>query len=73
MASSDPKHMVVLQSFVGNVDGADLIFPAGESIPADHKAVKKWPHLFGPMPDTVSRYDAPVEKATAAPGEKRGK
>jgi predicted component of type VI protein secretion system len=57
--------VVVLQSFVGNLDGADLHFKAGDLFPADDKAAKKWPHLFGPSQPSL-------EQATAGPGEKRG-
>lgn len=67
MATSDTGQLVVLQSFIGNVDGADVVFKAGETIDARHKAVKKWPAFFGPPKATVH-----VEQATAAPGEKRG-
>jgi hypothetical protein len=60
--------LVVLQSFVGKVGAADIFFRAGESIDANHPAVKKWPALFGPQ---ILRHGE-VEQATAAPGEKRG-
>lgn len=60
------SEVVVLQSFVGNIGGGDLHFHAGELYASDHKAAKKWPHLFGPF------HPAVVESATAAPGEKRG-
>ena len=59
---SDP--FVVKQSFIGNLGGGDLHFRAGDLFAADHQAVKKWPHLFGPSQPVV-------EQATAAPGEKR--
>jgi len=62
-----PSQLVVLQSFVGNIDGADILFRAGDSIDATHEAVKKWPDLFAPPTLTHE-----VEQATAAPGEKRG-
>ena len=60
------SEVVVLQSFVGNLGGGDLHFHAGELYASDHKAAKKWPHLFGPFQPAV------IESATAAPGEKRG-
>jgi len=59
--------LIVLHSFVGNIDGADVIFRAGETIDATHKAVKKWPDFFGEPKATQHT----VEQATAAPGEKR--
>lgn len=68
MAKTDSPPLVVLQSFVGKVDGADIQFRQGESIEPSHPAVKKWPHFFGP---SNVRHDH-VEQATAAPGEKRG-
>ena len=60
------SEVVVLQSFVGNLDGGDLHFHAGDLYASDHKAAKKWPHLFGPFQPAV------IESASAAPGEKRG-
>ena len=60
------SEVIVLQSFVGNVDGGDLHFHAGDLYASDHKAAKKWPHLFGPFQPAV------IESASAAPGEKRG-
>ena len=59
--------LVVLQSFVGNIDGADIVFRAGDSIDPNHKAVKKWPDLFA-----EATLNHEVEQATAGPGEKRG-
>lgn len=63
-----PDTLVVKQSFVGSVDGVDVIFRAGDSVAATHPAVKKWPHMFG---ERTVTHEAAVEQATAAPGEKR--
>jgi hypothetical protein len=61
--------LIVLESFVGSLDGADVIFRKGDPIDPSHKAVKKWPQFFGEQP---LRYEPPaVEQATAAPGESR--
>lgn len=68
MAKADTGQLIVLYSFIGNVDGADVAFRAGDTIDANHKAVKKWPQFFGEPKATVHQ----VEQATAAPGEKRG-
>lgn len=64
-AKTDAAPLVVKESFVGNVGGADIQFRKGDPIKADHPAVKKWPQFFG---EPELRY----EQATAAPGEKRG-
>lgn len=61
--------LVALQSFVGRIGDADVIFKAGDSVAANSPAVKKWPHLFGP---TTRDSEPKIEQATAAPGEKRG-
>ena len=56
----------------GSIDGGVIYIHAGDLIEADHPAVKKWPHCFGPIElrHPVKR-EPPVEQATAAPGEKR--
>jgi hypothetical protein len=66
MAKSDSP-LVVLQSFIGRIGGADTHFRQGESIDSAHPAVKKWPAFFG---QPIIRHE--VEQATAAPGEQRG-
>jgi hypothetical protein len=51
------------------------VFRLDELVEADHWAVKKWPHFFGPprLKHPVKRAAEPrIEQATAAPGEKRG-
>ena len=68
--ASTAAPLVALQSFVGRLGDADVIFNTGDQVAASNPAVKKWPHLFGPAArgDTVPA----IEQATAAPGEKRG-
>ena len=68
MARADTGQLIVLHSFIGRIDGAEVVFRAGDTIDAGHKAVKKWPAFFGEPKATVHQ----VEQATAAPGEKRG-
>lgn len=58
--------LMVLQSFIGKVDKAEVSFRAGDLIKADHPAVKKWPQFFGD-----AHHPHEIEQATAAPGEKR--
>lgn len=62
--------LTVLGSFVGKIDGKERVFVAGEVIRANDPAVKKWPQFFG---EHRFVHDPPVEQATAAPGEKRGR
>ena len=69
MAKADPPKLIVLQSFIGKLDGREVSFLVGETVDAGHKAAKKWPQFFGP-PDV--RLLPAIEQATAAPGEKRG-
>lgn len=65
--TATPDALVVLESFVGNIDGEDRTFRAGDLIRSTDPAVKKWPTLFGAARFTHDR----IEQATAAPGEKR--
>lgn len=44
--ATETKRLVVKESFIGNVDGADVAFRAGDTIESTHKAVKKWPTFF---------------------------
>lgn len=61
------------QSFVGNVNGQTLDVRKGDLFEADHPAVEKWPEMFGPVSLRFPVQRTRVEKATAAPGEKRGR
>jgi hypothetical protein len=60
----------VLASFVGTLDGREVEYHEGDLVEADDPAFKKWPTLFGPLQFAHAR-TAPVEQATAAPGEQR--
>ena len=64
---TDEPVLVVLQSFVGRVDGEDRTFREGDLIRPTDPAAKKWPAYFG-----APRYaNDRIEQATAAPGEVR--
>jgi hypothetical protein len=69
-ASSLPegKAVVVLESFIGNINGEEKLFRQGDIISPDNPAIKKWPHFFG---QARYRHEPPIEQATAAPGETR--
>ena len=67
--AKDAESLIVLESFVGTVDGEERLFRIGDPVRASDPAVKKWPQFFGP----IEYFNKPlVEQATAAPGEKRG-
>jgi hypothetical protein len=57
-------------SFVGDIDGTVVMVRKGDLLYPDDPIVRKWPDKFGQP--KVRGYAAPVEQATAAPGEKRG-
>ena len=68
----------VRESFIVTIGKNELEYHKGDLVDAADPALKKFPHLFeelalrghirvSPEPD-----EKPVEKATAAPGEKRG-
>lgn len=63
-----PETLVVLESFIGRVNDEERIFRAGENIRPTDPAVKKWPDKFG---SAYFPHDPRVERATAAPGERR--
>ncbi|HEY4632316.1 MAG TPA: hypothetical protein VIH00_00240 [Candidatus Limnocylindrales bacterium] len=65
---STTETIVVLESFIGLVDGAERVFRKGDLIRPNDPAVSKWPDFFGPATFRADR----VEQATAAPGEQRG-
>ena len=58
----------VLESFIGHDGKEERTFRIGDLVAANDPAVKKWPHLFGP----IEHINRGIEQATAAPGEKRG-
>lgn len=69
MATDKPADtLVVLESFIGKVDGEERVFRAGENIRPTDAAVKKWPDKFG---TAFYPHDPRMERATAGPGEKR--
>jgi hypothetical protein len=63
--------LVVLEAFVGLVDGEVRAFRAGDLVRSADPAVRKWPHLFGPAEERLLN-EPKIEQATAGPGEKRG-
>jgi len=65
----------VTTTFVITLDGLDAEYHAGEIVDADDPAYKRVPEHFGPVEFKHRKAEkpAPVEKATAAPGEKRGR
>jgi hypothetical protein len=64
----------VTTTFVITLDDRDVEYHRGEIVDADDPAYKRVPEHFGPV-EFPHRTAKPVvvEKATAAPGEKRGR
>lgn len=62
------ESLVVLESFIGRIDGQERIFRAGENIRPTDPAVKKWPDKFGAA---FYPHEPRIERATSAPGESR--
>ena len=73
MAAAKPSHYTVATSFLGALDGDAIEFHKGEVIEAEDPAYKLWPEKFEPLVvrDHLKTKGSKVEKATAAPGEKR--
>ena len=73
-AADRPSLLAARASFVCEHAGTLYEFREGDLIEADHPIARKYaaqftePHVRYPL----ERKDAPVEQATAAPGEKRG-
>ena len=65
----------VTTTFVITLDGQDVEYHAGELVEGDDAAYKLVPQHFGPLEFKHRRTarPKPVEQATAAPGEKRGR
>jgi hypothetical protein len=64
----------VRESFAPTVDGGIVSFRKGELVDSDHPVVKRYPQYFSePVIDHPAPRTAPVEQATAAPGQKRGR
>lgn len=68
MPKQDPDEMMVCtQSGSAVIDGVEVRFWADQTrVTRDSELVKRFPEWFKPL-----GYSAPVETATAAPGEKR--
>jgi hypothetical protein len=72
----EPPRVVVTSlgtdTFPGAVKkpGRSIQVVKGQMYENNHPAVRKWPEMFG-LPDMVPF--TPVEQATAAPGERRGR
>lgn len=62
--------VVALVSLSGSMAGEDVEVRKGELFYDTDPIVRKWPEHFGPP--KVRGTEAPIEQATAAPGEKRG-
>ena len=63
----------VTTTFVITLDGGDVEYHIGELVDADDPALKVVPQHFGPVEFKHRKAEKPVEQATAAPGEKRGR
>jgi hypothetical protein len=66
----------VTTTFVITLGDRDIEYHVGEIVEADDPALKRVPEHFGPVEFKHRRTNAgekPVEQATAAPGEQRGK
>jgi hypothetical protein len=66
---------VVLDSFTTVVGGVEVTYHKGEPVDPADPLLRKSPQSFGPLvfPHPVKRTAEPaVERATSAPGEKRG-
>jgi hypothetical protein len=81
---SDDPVKFARQSITTSIGGRTVAINAGEAWAADDPVVEARPDLFADAPESVRRSggriaerkrrrgsDAPVERATAAPGEKR--
>lgn len=65
---------MVTTTFVITIGDWDVEYHAGEIVDGDDPALKRVPEHFGPVEFKHHKADEkPVEKATAAPGEKRGR
>jgi hypothetical protein len=68
--SKPPGFYTVSESFIGNLDGAEVEYHKGEVVDSDDPGLRKWSEHFEPL--VVRAHAGVVEQATAAPGEKRG-
>lgn len=70
MPAAKKRTYVAIESGSCEIDGRAYYFTKGRTHVAEgHELLKVYPDFFAPTEDRVD-YD--VEKATAAPGEKRG-
>ena len=82
MAKAKPVYYRCKEPFVATIDGDQIGVAYGEIVRAGHSIMKRREDHFEPV-TSFGRFDVqadepaepddpPVEKATAAPGEKRG-
>lgn len=64
-------YYTVSESFIGALDGDEVEYQKGEVVGPDDPGLRKWPHNFIPLVVRPHRRGE-IERATAAPGEKRG-
>jgi hypothetical protein len=67
-------YYTVSTSFIGSHEGGGIEYHKGEVVDGDDPALKRWPEYFEPLlvrEHLAGKKAAPVEQATAAPGEKR--
>ncbi len=65
-------YYTVSTSFFGALHGDGVEYHKGEVVDEDDPALKRWPEYFVPLVVREHLVERGVEKATAAPGEKRG-
>lgn len=70
MAKNDDSVYVAHTAFVCEIDGERYSVTQGERVRSGHPLVKAQSQYFDRVEDAKVHYD--VERATAAPGEKRG-
>jgi len=63
----------VTTTFVIALGDRDVEYHTGEIVDGDDPAYKRVPEHFGPVEFKHRKAEKPVEQATAAPGEKRGR
>ncbi len=63
----------VIDTAATQFQGVEYVVIAGQTFDAKHPLVRGRPELFREVVADVGAVRAPVEQATAAPGEKRNK
>lgn len=71
MAAKQLAFFTCSTSFQGALNGDSVEFHKGEVVDSDDPALKLWPEYFEPLVVREHLKTGKVEKATAAPGEKR--